>query len=240
MSRMNLVALLLLLVFPSCSTVFHGQKVSKTENLVNASSGEVEVKAVNIPVKKTIVGTDIVNYNDDYSYRFGVFPGVETLVVGELDVVSLDQAEVIKVPPPPPQAKRIPLQIMYSGGSNETLPSKELPKEPEKKVIEKKIEVFFNFNKGILTKDQKERFLSEVREFKKNYKEVSAEVYGYACFIGSESYNLKLSKRRALFVKNLLEKEGVRVEIVKGLGETRKEGVVCLNRKAIVILKAKE
>jgi len=121
---------------------------------------------------------------------------------------------------------------------------KVIPIQPvEKPSLKKEVIVFFPFNKSFLVKDQKIKLLSAISDFKrelKGQKSIRAEVTGSACPIGSESYNKKLSLRRAETVAKILEREGIKVTKIEGLGEVKESDVLCLNRKVIVVMEADE
>lgn len=61
-----------------------------------------------------------------------------------------------------------------------------------------------------------------------------ADVYGFTCKIGSSQYNLKLSRKRAQAVARALQKQGIPVGEVKGMGITRESKTLKLNRKAVI------
>jgi outer membrane protein OmpA-like peptidoglycan-associated protein len=61
-----------------------------------------------------------------------------------------------------------------------------------------------------------------------------ANIYGYTCKIGSSQYNLKLSKKRATQVAKALQSRGIPVGEVKGMGITRENKILKLNRKAVI------
>lgn len=64
--------------------------------------------------------------------------------------------------------------------------------------------------------------IKQMADFLDRYPETAIEIQGYASAVGSDQYNLELSKRRAETVEQLLESYGVassRVTIV-GYGET--------------------
>jgi OOP family OmpA-OmpF porin len=68
------------------------------------------------------------------------------------------------------------------------------------------LQVFFDFNKDILTEaDLKE--LPKAVAFVKKYPGTKIIIDGYTDSIGTEAYNMKLSERRATAVKNYLIKE---------------------------------
>jgi len=78
---------------------------------------------------------------------------------------------------------------------------------PSPQVIDKMtLQVFFDFNKDILTEaDLKE--LPKAVAFVKKYPGTKIRLDGYTDSIGTDAYNMKLSERRAAAVKDYLIKE---------------------------------
>ena len=72
--------------------------------------------------------------------------------------------------------------------------------------------IYFDFDSAKLKNDQ----IPKLKVFKKGDKVI---ISGYASPEGSEKYNLELSRRRALSVKEYLEKKGVKVLKIKAFGE---------------------
>lgn len=99
-----------------------------------------------------------------------------------------------------------------------------------------KIIVYFDFDSYRLPEKQREFLVRRIRELKVVMGEkLDAGVYGYACPIGSDAYNKKLSLKRAEEVARILREEGVRVVEVKGMGEVKdKSNALCLSRKVVV------
>ncbi|WP_166267021.1 OmpA family protein [Marinobacter caseinilyticus] len=82
-------------------------------------------------------------------------------------------------------------------------------------------DVLFDLNKADL-KASGERTVARLAEFMQEYKERRVRVEGYTDSTGDEAYNLELSKRRAMSVRDALLNRGIsstRVE-VEGYGET--------------------
>jgi len=117
-------------------------------------------------------------------------------------------------------------------------------KEEEKRPCAKEIVVYFDFNKSKLSKKQYQTLVEEIRKLKNECgvdNTLTAEVYGYACPIGSEKYNKKLSTLRAQEVAKVLKQEEVMPIKVSGLGEVNdKDNVFCLNRKVVIKIKGTE
>lgn len=134
--------------------------------------------------------------------------------------------------------KRPVLSITFSQPSNETETVSRVPSKKETKFF-----VYFNLNSYKLVRDQVDKIDSQVRDFKQkclvelgsNFTLVG-RVIGYACPLGSSKYNLKLSYNRAKQVGKALEELGIRVEEVKGIGETSSSQILCLNRYVEVTL----
>ncbi|MDI1473057.1 OmpA family protein, partial [Thermodesulfovibrio sp. 1176] len=78
--------------------------------------------------------------------------------------------------------------------------------------------VYFDFDSAKLRKDQ----ISVLNKIPLKGGEI-ASIYGYTCPIGKADHNKKLSKRRAKAVANYLQKRGVAIGEVVGMGETGKE-----------------
>jgi outer membrane protein OmpA-like peptidoglycan-associated protein len=81
--------------------------------------------------------------------------------------------------------------------------------------------IFFDFDKYSLRTESYHELNRWVEVFKKN-PDLKAEIHGHTCWIGTETYNQKLSERRATAVVNYLVTQGVaeRRLIMKGFGET--------------------
>lgn len=103
--------------------------------------------------------------------------------------------------------------------------------------------VFFDFNKSVLTPEAKRIIASAAAEYKKDgYAEIS--ITGHTDTVGSDSYNKKLSERRALAVEGELKKLGVATNHIKETG-VGKEGLMvptadgvreAQNRRAEIVL----
>jgi len=106
----------------------------------------------------------------------------------------------------------------------------------EKKSRIERIVVYFDFDSYRLPEKQREFLVKRIEELKMVMGEkLDAEVYGYACPIGSDAYNKKLSLKRAEEVARILREEGVRIVEVKGMGEVKdKSNALCLSRKVVV------
>ena len=81
--------------------------------------------------------------------------------------------------------------------------------------------LFFGFDKSTLTEESKKE-LDQVLKLCKSYPLIKLELVGYADPLGPESYNQKLSERRALAVLNYLSGQGIETNRLKssGKGET--------------------
>jgi len=99
-----------------------------------------------------------------------------------------------------------------------------LASEPKEKVIILAFEdVHFDFDKSALTHEAQVILKRNIQILKENPK-VKVRIAGYTSAAGSESYNQRLSERRANAVKEYLTKEGLiapdRLSTI-GYGETR-------------------
>lgn len=99
--------------------------------------------------------------------------------------------------------------------------------EKENKTQEKKEDyiisrsIFFDFNSSLLSEDSK-RMLSHLSIIMKNAPELKIELVGSTDSKGSDTYNLKLSERRAIAARNFLIAKGIsaRRVSVKGVGKS--------------------
>ena len=88
--------------------------------------------------------------------------------------------------------------------------------------------ILFEFSKTSLTKQAKAE-LEDLVSYLKENKDVSMEIIGYTDSKGKSKFNLALSKKRAIVIKNLLVKKGISAKRLKtkGLG---KKNPVALNK----------
>ena len=81
-----------------------------------------------------------------------------------------------------------------------------------KSIIGKKIcaikQVNFEFGKSVLTENDK-KYLSEIVVLMKNYEQLNIKINGHTDNVGSEQYNMNLSKNRAKAVYDYLVKNGI-------------------------------
>jgi len=84
--------------------------------------------------------------------------------------------------------------------------------EEKKKEREKVLEVYFDFDRWNVRKDQREKL--------KVLEPGSYFLVGYADWIGKEGYNYRLSLKRAEETKRVMEGLGLKVVEVKGEGES--------------------
>ena len=98
---------------------------------------------------------------------------------------------------------------------------------PIHKLVEEKIaltmnNIFFDFDKATLRSESYLELNRWVEVFKKN-SDLKAEIHGHTCWIGSDTYNMGLSARRATAVINYLVSQGLdqnRFTMI-GYGETK-------------------
>jgi OOP family OmpA-OmpF porin len=99
-----------------------------------------------------------------------------------------------------------------------------LASEPKEKVVILAFEdVHFDFDKSTFTEEAQVILKRNIQILKEN-PEVKVRIVGYTSASGSESYNQRLSERRANAVKEYLTKEGVIAPdrlFTIGYGETR-------------------
>ena len=82
------------------------------------------------------------------------------------------------------------------------------PKEPEKRFISLSNTVLFDFDKSVIKPAAKE-ILDDVAATMMKDPSLKATLEGHTCWIGTEAYNMGLSKRRAMAVHDYLVKKGV-------------------------------
>lgn len=102
--------------------------------------------------------------------------------------------------------------------------------EPEEKLIVVVENVFFDFNKFKL-RVKPNAGLDELAEYMKRNSEARIEIIGYTDGVGSDSYNLRLSKKRSATVLDYLKEKGVGEDQIsyKGFGE---DNPITKNKKA--------
>jgi outer membrane protein OmpA-like peptidoglycan-associated protein len=110
-------------------------------------------------------------------------------------------------PPPPAPSKPVPPQPQPPPPAPpKTTPPPPKPTPPAKVIDKMTLQVLFDFNKDTLTEaDLKE--LQKAVAFVKKYPGARIRLDGYTDSIGTDSYNIKLSERRATAVMNYLVKE---------------------------------
>lgn len=82
--------------------------------------------------------------------------------------------------------------------------------------------IYFGFDKSMLDGEAKSKLDTLVKVVKDSKEVVRGKIVGYADRIGSEDYNLKLSQKRALAVRDYLNAKGLDTRIAKtrALGES--------------------
>ncbi|WP_224962499.1 OmpA family protein [Geomonas subterranea] len=146
---------------------------------------------------------------------------------------------------PAPQRPAIKYEPVQPAPQDEpSLVMTELPKEvgadvaEVKKPVPKGLTVFFAFDKAVLSAEEKKRIREALAAGLDPLGAVRVD--GYTCRIGSESYNRKLSARRAKAVAIYLRSLGVKVATVEGLGKKHHKGaVVVKDRQAEILIKEK-
>ena len=117
-------------------------------------------------------------------------------------------------PPPPPPKPRVEEKVVALASE---------PKVEEKVVILAFEDIHFDFDKATLTKEAQVILKRNIQILKANPK-AKVRIAGDSSASGTESYNQKLSERRANAVREYLAKEGViapdRLSTI-GYGETR-------------------
>jgi len=184
-------------------------------------AGEYHINCVFYDYNK-INSSCVVNYPVELSFVIGAD---EKLSVNELQIISDQKNKKNK--------KLREISMKYRNFIKQVLEKKRSP-EVEKVVI------YFKFDSAEITEDQKKLLKDRVNLFiKKTGKEkIRASIYGYADCTGEESYNKKLSLKRAKSAAEVLKEMGIVLEKVEGRGETGESENFCLNRKAEIFLKA--
>ncbi|SEQ99655.1 Outer membrane protein OmpA and related peptidoglycan-associated (lipo)proteins [Solimonas aquatica] len=126
-------------------------------------------------------------------------------------------------PHTPPGAKVLPNGCALVGDCRKPRPGEQVDANGcalEKSFILKGVK--FEFDSDRLTAEAK-RILDQVAQTLQAYPNVSVEVAGHTDNIGSDSYNLGLSERRAIAVKRYLVEHSVKADHMRpvGYGETR-------------------
>ena len=94
--------------------------------------------------------------------------------------------------------------------------------EPEQLNVVKDLTIEFEFNSSKI-ESKYFRQIKEIADFLKSAPDSSVLIEGYTDSVGKDSYNLRLSKLRALSIKNNLVNSGIAGERIftKGFGQTR-------------------
>ena len=164
--------------------------------------------ATNTQIGNTIVG-------DDGKYSFEIYPNSAYKIKGSKDLY-------------------IPSEVSFTTDKNgnidkDILLTLESYKDAEKTIAEEqgklqiKIDpIYFDINKWNIRKDAA-LVLDNVVSIMKKYPEMKIEVGAHTDYRGKDSYNLKLSDKRAKSVKDYLVSQGVSEENIstKGYGETQ-------------------
>jgi len=128
-------------------------------------------------------------------------------------------------PPPPPPKPRVEEKVIILASEPKVEEKVTiLASEPKEKVIILAFEdLHFDFDKAILTEEAQVILKRSIQILKENPK-VKVRIAGYTSASGTESYNQRLSERRAHAVEDYLTKEGViapdRLSTI-GYGKTR-------------------
>ena len=135
-------------------------------------------------------------------------------------VIPLGAKPVAPLPPPPPPApvaeEPAPAPVVEPAPAPE--PEIARPAAHTKIILQGE---HFDFNKATLRPSGKEK-LDDNAEVLNKYPDINVEIAGYTDSIGSDKYNMKLSKERAESVKKYLESKGVAADrmTIKGFGKT--------------------
>lgn len=135
------------------------------------------------------------DYKIESSYA--QFKEDKTYLVVANDCVPTEKKKYVPPPPPPPPKE------------------KEVCEEVTKEDINKAMTIYFNLNSAKIKPEDKKQL--KIFASKKDFD--SVEVHGYTCDLGSKTYNMKLSERRAENIAKFLEKLKVDVTKIEGHGE---------------------
>ncbi len=129
-------------------------------------------------------------------------------------VAGHELCDPIVQPPPPPERRTITAPMSVGIQANATPP----PPERHRIVLRG---VHFAFNKYNIRAED-EAVLDEAVESLKEHPDVTIDVNGYCDAIGSETYNLRLSRERAAAVVRYLSEHGVAPSrlVAHGYGKT--------------------
>lgn len=188
---------------------------------------------------------DITNSAND----FAVTAGLVYAFGGEGKKVAKaeEKKPEVKKPEIKPETKmpKEPSTSQPIKGADKTLPpvKKEEPKQEPKKEEKIEVTVLFEFNKTVVRPMYKDQ-LQRVADFMKANPTAVAAVEGHTDSVGSDKYNLNLSRKRAQSVKNYIVKnfrvDPSRITISwfgksKPAADNKTEDGRKLNRRAITI-----
>jgi len=180
----------------------------------------------------------VVNYPVELSFVIGAD---EKLSVNELRIIPDQKSKKIeKLREISMKYRNFIKQVLEKAKEKRKMEGTE--KKEKKSPEVERVVVYFKFDSAEITEDQKKLLKDRVNLFiKKTGKEkIRASIYGYADCTGEESYNKKLSLKRAKSAAEVLKEMGIVPEKVEGRGETGESENPCLNRKAEIFLKAGE
>lgn len=195
---------------------------------------------------------DHYDFNRVHGERAIVWSEDSTYVIGEVAGRKMNYPEPVKYSSSCVEEKRPPFFLAVRVSTPEPSSANATSTEQNRKckvTAEKIVTVHFPFNRASLTEDQRRKLIAEIETFRKEAGiipgnnstcEIYARVTGYACPLGSDLYNRKLSKKRAESVRSLLEKMKITVETTSPGGELRESEILCLNRKAVIHLGVRE
>jgi outer membrane protein OmpA-like peptidoglycan-associated protein len=210
--NLSLAAIALLLLLPSC-----GKKEKKAEEKKVALANQKE-----IPVLKE----EVEEFVDD--------DNIQEFAFVEDEKNNKDQQN---------ETKPLAMADEEDTFSDDVSWEEEAPKEEELSTQETKNAysfktVYFDLNKNNIRKDQKEVVSTDIQSAKQAISEGKKVVIGgHCCQLGSPSYNLSLSERRANTLKKEMVRKGIPSENIKAIGYGQEMPVVCSdtsNKKALI------
>ncbi len=131
------------------------------------------------------------------------------------DLADFMENVLFEINTPPPVISPMPAAKV----ENPPLSHEKLIKEKELRV---QLKTQFDFNKATIRPEYKQK-LQSVADFMIKFPDTTTVLEGHTCSMGTAEYNLKLSARRAMAVKNYLVKAGVDASrlAIKAYGESR-------------------
>lgn len=148
-------------------------------------------------------------------------PGVTLPPIDPSKLPKIDPSKLPKLPPGVLPDIQFP-ESKYPSQPDPNTPGVKVQKGPDATVYSLANDVSFDFDSEVLKPQAKDSLTKVAAQLNGQYGGRPVEVRGHADNRGEAEYNLKLSERRALAVKNFLVSQGVAADRIKtiGFGET--------------------